>query len=108
MAPEDTILGGKRIRKRQAVMAVMAAGNRDPERLSDPDRLDTRAVTIGTWRSAGEAATSVSARRWRGIEGQTAFELMLAPTINWTLDPVRLVWRSNTGIARVNQTADSF
>src|SRR5689334_8101657 len=40
LAPEDTILGGKRIRKRQAVIAVMAAGNRDPGRFADPDRLD--------------------------------------------------------------------
>ena len=39
-APEDTELGGKKIRKRQAVIAVMAAGNRDPERFADPDRLD--------------------------------------------------------------------
>src|SRR5690348_4452812 len=31
LAPEDTTLGGKRIAKRQAVIAVMAAGNRDPE-----------------------------------------------------------------------------
>jgi len=34
------VLGGKRIHKRQAVIAVMAAGNRDPERLPDPNRLD--------------------------------------------------------------------
>ena len=40
LAPEDTVLGGKAIRKRQAVIAVMAAGNRDPERFPDPDRLD--------------------------------------------------------------------
>ena len=40
LAPEDTEMGGKRIQKRQAVMAVMAAANRDPERFPDPDRLD--------------------------------------------------------------------
>src|SRR5204862_4693313 len=40
LAPEDVVLGSKRIRKRQAVIAVMAAGNRDPERFPDPDRLD--------------------------------------------------------------------
>jgi cytochrome P450 len=44
VAAEDTELGGKIIRKRQAVMAVMAAANRDPERFPEPDRLDiTRA-----------------------------------------------------------------
>ena len=40
LAPEDCELGGKKLRKRQAVIAVMAAGNRDPERFEDPDRLD--------------------------------------------------------------------
>src|SRR5206468_5833863 len=29
MAPDDIEMGGKRIKKRQAVIAVMAAGNRD-------------------------------------------------------------------------------
>ncbi len=40
ICPEDTELGGKLIRKGQAVIAVMGAGNRDPERFPDPDRLD--------------------------------------------------------------------
>src|SRR5260221_9008765 len=40
ICPEDTELGGKQIRKGQAVIAVMGAGNRDPERFPDPDRLD--------------------------------------------------------------------
>src|SRR5256885_13355989 len=37
ICPEDTELGGKIIRKGQAVIAVMGAGNRDPERFSDPE-----------------------------------------------------------------------
>src|SRR6266849_6201411 len=40
ICPQDTELGGKQIRKGQAVIAVMAAGNRDPERFHEPDRLD--------------------------------------------------------------------
>src|SRR5206468_7247116 len=40
LAPDDVELGGRRIPKRQAVIAVMAAGNRDPERFPEPDRLD--------------------------------------------------------------------
>src|SRR6478735_11679043 len=40
LAPDDVVLGGQTIRKRQAVIAVMAAGNRDPERFPDPDRVD--------------------------------------------------------------------
>ena len=40
LAPEDRELGGKKIEKRQAVIAVMAAANRDPERFPDPHRFD--------------------------------------------------------------------
>ena len=40
LAPHDTELGGKRITQHQAVIAVMGAANRDPERFSEPDRLD--------------------------------------------------------------------
>ena len=52
LAPEDTVLDGKHIRKRQAVIAVMAAANRDPAVHPDPDRFDVerelRHVAFGT------------------------------------------------------------
>ena len=38
--PTTSMLGGKKIREGNAVIAVMGAGNRDPERFPDPDRLD--------------------------------------------------------------------
>ena len=97
LAPEDTILGGKRIRKRQAVIAVMAAGNRDPERFPDPDRLDiTR--TDNRHLAFGWGAHFCFGAALARIEGQTAFELMLRRLSNWTLDPVPLVWRTNLGL----------
>ena len=37
---EDCVIGGKQIRKGQLVAVVLSAANRDPERFSDPDRLD--------------------------------------------------------------------
>ncbi len=40
VAPEDLLLGGKQIRKGQAVTAVIAAANRDPLRFSNPEELD--------------------------------------------------------------------
>jgi cytochrome P450 len=97
LAPEDTILGGKRIRKRQAVIAVMAAGNRDPERFPDPDRLD---ITRSDNRhlAFGWAAHFCFGAALARIEGQTAFELMLRRLANWTLEPAPLVWRSNLGL----------
>jgi pimeloyl-[acyl-carrier protein] synthase len=39
-AAEDVELGGKLIQKGQLVNSVLAAGNRDPERFSEPDRFD--------------------------------------------------------------------
>jgi pimeloyl-[acyl-carrier protein] synthase len=41
-AAEDVEIGGTYIRKGQLVNSVLAAGNRDPERFSDPDRFDIR------------------------------------------------------------------
>ena len=97
LAPEDTILGGKRIRKRQAVIAVMAAGNRDPERFPDPDRLDiTRADNRHL--AFGWAAHFCFGAALARIEGQVAFELMLRRLPHWVLEPTRLVWRSNLGL----------
>jgi cytochrome P450 len=37
---EDCEIGGRQIRKGQVVAVVLAAANRDPDRFSDPDRLD--------------------------------------------------------------------
>jgi pimeloyl-[acyl-carrier protein] synthase len=97
LAPEDTILGGRRIGKRQAVIAVMAAGNRDPERFPDPDRLDiTR--TDNRHLAFGWAAHFCFGAALARIEGQTAFELMLRRLQNWALEPGQLVWRSNLGL----------
>lgn len=39
-AAEDVEIGGKWIRKGQLVNSILAAGNRDPERFSEPDRFD--------------------------------------------------------------------
>jgi cytochrome P450 len=97
LAPEDTVLGGKRILKRQAVIAVMAAGNRDPERFPDPDRLDiTR--TDNRHLAFGWAAHFCFGAALARIEGQTAFELMLRRLGDWQLEPGPLVWRSNLGL----------
>ncbi|MGZ9235194.1 MAG: cytochrome P450 [Anaerolineales bacterium] len=39
-AAEDVEVGGKCIRKGQLVNSILAAGNRDPERFSEPDQFD--------------------------------------------------------------------
>lgn len=97
LAPEDVELGGKRISKRQAVIAVMGAANRDPERFPDPDRLDitrqdNRHVAFG-W-----AAHFCFGAPLARIEGQIAFETILRRLPNLALEPQPLVWRHNLGL----------
>jgi len=97
LAPDDVELGGKLIRKRQAVIAVMAAGNRDPERFPDPDRLDfdrpdNRHLAFG-W-----AAHFCFGAPLARIEAHIAFETLLNrfPKLQMTGEP--LVWRENLGL----------
>lgn len=107
LAPEDTVLGGKPIQKRQAVIAVMAAGNRDPERFPEPDRLDiTR--TDNRHLAFGWAAHFCFGAALARIEGQTAFELMLRRLPNWQLDPQPLSWRTNLGLRGLTKLSIHF
>jgi pimeloyl-[acyl-carrier protein] synthase len=97
LAPENLILGGKSIQERQAVIAVMGAANRDPERFSDPDRLnftrpDNRHLAFG-W-----AAHFCFGAPLARIEGQIAFEALLRRFPKMELAPGPLVWRNNLGL----------
>jgi cytochrome P450 len=97
LAPADVVLGGKAIRKRQAVIAVMAAGNRDPERFPDPDRLD---ITRKDNRhlAFGWAAHFCFGAALARIEGQVALEAVLRRMPKLQLEPAPLVWRTNLGL----------
>jgi cytochrome P450 len=97
LAPGDIQLGGKMIRKRQAVLAVMAAANRDPERFPEPDRLDiTR--TDNRHVAFGWGAHFCFGAPLARLEGQIAFEEMLRLFAQWSLDDSPLVWRTNLGL----------
>jgi cytochrome P450 len=107
LAPEDTEMGGKRIQKRQAVMAVMAAANRDPERFPDPDRLD---ITRENNRHVafGHGAHYCFGAPLARIEGQIAFEEMLRYFPSWSLEPGPLEWRTNSGLRGLTSLRVSF
>jgi cytochrome P450 len=97
LAPEDRVLSSKLIRKGQAVMAVMAAANRDPERFPDPDRfdvsrLDNRHLAFGY---AGHFCFGAALAR---VEAQETFEALLRRMPNLQLEPAPLIWRNNLGL----------
>jgi pimeloyl-[acyl-carrier protein] synthase len=97
IAPRDIELGGKRIRKGQAAIAIMAAGNRDPERFPDPDKFDI-ARTDNRHLSFGWAAHFCFGAALARIEGQATFEMMLSRMPNLQLAPEPLIWRTNLGL----------
>ena len=108
LAPEDVEMGGKHIRKRQAVIAVMGAANRDPERFPEPDRLDidrkdNRHVAFG-W-----AAHFCFGAALARMEGQIAFEAILRRLPGLTLDKsIPLEWRHNLGLRGLTQLPVTF
>ena len=97
LAPETGVLGGKQIRKRDAVIAVMAAGNRDPQRFPEPDRLDfdradNRHLAFG-W-----AAHFCFGAPLARIEAQIAFETLLSRFSTLESTGEQLAWRENLGL----------
>jgi cytochrome P450 len=98
LAPGDIEIAGKPIRTRQAVIAVMGAANRDPERFADPDRLDiTR--TNNRHVAFGWAAHFCFGAPLARLEGQIAFETIVRRLPELALQPAApLVWRHNLGL----------
>ncbi|MFN8514747.1 MAG: cytochrome P450 [Chloroflexia bacterium] len=97
IAPEDTELGGKLIRKRQAVIAVMGAANRDPERFQEPDRLDIRREENRHLAFAWASHFCFGAPLAR-MEAQIAFDALLRRFPNIALDTDQVTWRGNLGL----------
>lgn len=97
LAPEDVELGGRLIHKRQAVIAVMGAANRDPERFPDPDRLDIGRKDNRHVAFAWASHFCFGAPLAR-IEGQIVFETMLRRMPGMALAQEQLTWRENLGL----------
>jgi aspartate racemase len=97
MCPSERTMGGKVIQKRQAVIAIMAAANRDPERFPDPDRFD---ITRKDNRhlAFGYAAHYCFGAPLARVEGQVVFEALLRRIADITLEPAPIEWRSNLGL----------
>lgn len=107
IAHEDVVMGGKHIRKGDAVMAVMAAGNRDPDRFPDPDRLDlsrqdNRHLAFG-W-----AAHFCFGAPLARMEGQIAFSTLLRRLPDLALAADHVAWRENLGLRGLNALPVTF
>jgi len=94
---EDTLMGGQLIKKGQAVMAVMAAGNRDPRRFTDPDTLDLRR-TDNRHLAFGWAAHFCFGAPLARMEGRIAFATLLRRLPELALGEGKLSWRENLGL----------
>ena len=98
LAPDDCELGGKQIRKRQAVIAVMAAANRDPGALPRSRSLRYRARRQSSPRV--RLCCAFLFRRAAGAAGRPDhFRVLIAPLPDsFHLEPQELVWRTNLGL----------
>lgn len=93
-AAEDLEIGGKLIRKGQLVNSVLAAGNRDPERFSDPDHFD---ITRDEGRHLGFGLGihfCLGAPLVR-LEAQTAFTAILRRFPELSLAAENLEWQEH-------------
>lgn len=98
IAPEDIELGGRRIARGAAVMAVMAAANRDPARFADPDTLDlTRAENRHL--AFGWSAHFCFGAPLARMEARIAFAALLGRLRDPALaSAAPLGWRTNSGL----------
>jgi pimeloyl-[acyl-carrier protein] synthase len=97
VAPEDVLLGGKLIRRGQSVVAVLAAGNRDPERFPNPDLLDLKRGDKAHLAFGWSAHFCFGAPLAR-VEGPIAFNVLLRRLRNLKLASQEFVWRENFGL----------
>jgi cytochrome P450 len=99
VAATDATLGGRHIARRQAVIAVLAAANRDPAAFPDPDRLDiaragNRHLAFG-W-STHHCFGAPLAR----LVAQIAFAALATRLGPAVAPPVDVVWRADAGAFR--------
>jgi len=97
IARTDVELGGTAIRERDAVIAVMGAANRDPERFPDPDRLDLGRTENRHLAFAWASHFCFGAPLAR-LEGQIVLTSLLQRLPELELASPKVEWRPNLGL----------
>jgi cytochrome P450 len=97
LAREDFVLGGHCIRRRQAIIAVLGAANRDPARFADPDRLDL-GRTDNRHLAFGWAAHFCFGAPLARLEGQIVLATVLRRLTDLRIESPHLQWRTNLGL----------
>lgn len=106
IAPANVVLGGRRIAEGDAVIAIMAAANRDPDRFPSPDKLDLRRAD-NRHLAFGWAAHFCFGAPLARIEGQIAFAA-LAGLPSLALSSQGLEWRENLGLRGLKSLSVTF
>lgn len=107
IAPGDMQLGGKAIAKGSRVVAVLAAGNRDPNRFPDPERIDLLRAD-NRHLAFGWAAHFCFGAPLARMEGQIAFNKLLQRLEKPVLAEEQLVWRENAGLRGLTRLNITF
>jgi cytochrome P450 len=107
LSRHDVELGGTLVKERDAVIAVMGAANRDPERFEDPDRLDLRRTDNRHVAFAWASHFCFGAPLAR-LEGQIVLSTMLRRLQDLRLTPAPIEWRPNLGLRGVTALPIEF
>jgi pimeloyl-[acyl-carrier protein] synthase len=94
VAPDDIMLGGKLIRKRQQVIVLLAAANRDPEKFTDAQQLDL-ARKENRHLAFGWAAHFCLGATLARAEAQIAIDTLSRRLVNPALESASPDWRVN-------------
>ncbi len=95
IALEDRDFAGKRFQRGQQIVLLLGAGNRDPQRFPDPDRLDIKREDVHPL-SFGHGIHYCLGAQLARLEARIAFERLLANIPNFHAGSGEIVWGENT------------
>jgi cytochrome P450 len=95
LVTEERELHGRRFRRGQQIVLLLGAGNRDPARFADPDRLDVARTDVRPL-SFGHGLHYCLGAQLARLESQVVFERLLPRFPNLRFGRKPIVWGDNT------------